>query len=137
MSLVSTAVERTVVVRTSTARRVSARCLPTGAKTFGWDVASLKAANLKAAKQVREVPIAEIRRPLAKVRSNDQAKVDALKASILEHGLLEPIDVLEVDGVLFGFSGCHRFQAHVELGMETIWCRVRVGNKTALKMHLM
>lgn len=133
MSLVSTAVERTVVVRTSTTRRVSARCLP----TFAWDVASLKAANLKAAKQVREVPIAEIRRPLAKVRSNDQAKVDALKASILEHGLLEPIDVLEVDGVLFGFSGCHRFQAHVELGMETIWCRVRVGNKTALKMHLM
>jgi uncharacterized ParB-like nuclease family protein len=29
------------------------------------------------------------------------------------------------------------YQAHVELGMETIWCRVRVGNKTALKMHMM
>jgi hypothetical protein len=49
MSLVSTAVERTVVVRTSTTRRVSARCLPTDA-TFAWDVASLKAANLKEAK---------------------------------------------------------------------------------------
>lgn len=86
---------------------------------------------------MREVPVAEIRRPLAQVRSNDQAKVDALKASILEHGLLEPIDVLEVDGTLYGFSGCHRYQAHFELGMETIWCRVRVGNKTALKMHMM
>ena len=93
--------------------------------------------QFQASKQVREVPVAEIRRPLAQVRSNDRAKVDALKASILEHGLLEPIDVLEVDGVVFGFSGCHRYQAHVELGMETIWCRVRVGNKTALRMHMM
>ena len=51
---------------------------------------------------VREVPVAEIRRPLGRVRSNDQSKVDALKRSISEHGLLEPIDVLEVNGVIYG-----------------------------------
>ena len=37
----------------------------------------------------------------------------------------EPIDVLEVDGKIYGFSGCHRFEAHVRLGREQILCRVR------------
>ena len=36
----------------------------------------------------------------------------------------EPIDVLEVDGRYYGFSGCHRYEAHVKLGRETIRCRV-------------
>ena len=83
------------------------------------------------------MPVAQIRRPLGKVRSNDQEKVEALKASIKEHGLLEPIDVLEVDGVIYGFSGCHRFQAHTELGLETIKCRVRPATRATLKMHMM
>jgi hypothetical protein len=28
-------------------------------------------------------------------------------------------------------------QAHVRLGKETIWCRVRKANKEVLKMHMM
>jgi len=67
----------------------------------------------------------------------DQEKVNVLKQSIDEIGLLEPIDVLLVDGVYYGFSGCHRFQAHQELGKETILCRVRKATKQTLKMHLM
>lgn len=30
--------------------------------------------------------------------------------SIQEIGLQEPIDVLEVDGKYYGFSGCHRYE---------------------------
>lgn len=52
-----------------------------------------------------ELPLVQIRRPLARTRSNDTAKVAALAASIAEIGLQEPIDVLEVEGVYYGFSG--------------------------------
>jgi sulfiredoxin len=45
--------------------------------------------------------------------------------------------VLEVDGQIYGFSGCHRFEAHQRLGMETIRCRVRRASQQTLKMHLM
>ena len=40
----------------------------------------------------------------------------ALMQSIKEEGLHEPIDVLEVEGQYYGFSGCHRFEAHQRLG---------------------
>ncbi|EFJ49255.1 hypothetical protein VOLCADRAFT_59680, partial [Volvox carteri f. nagariensis] len=86
---------------------------------------------------VVDLPVAAIRRPLGRVRGNDPEKVAALMESIKEIGLQEPIDVLEVDGVYYGFSGCHRFEAHQRLGAETIRCRVRKANKEVLKMHLM
>lgn len=47
------------------------------------------------------------------------------------------IDVLLVDGQYYGFSGCHRFEAHQRLGLPTIKCRVRKANKQVLKMHMM
>eukprot|EP00878_Enallax_costatus_P006039 GHUV01006335.1.p1 GENE.GHUV01006335.1~~GHUV01006335.1.p1 ORF type:complete len:168 (+),score=26.47 GHUV01006335.1:453-956(+) len=87
--------------------------------------------------KVQDVPVASIRRPLGRTRSNDQAKVEALMKSIQAIGLQEPIDVLLVDGVYYGFSGCHRFEAHQRLGLETIKCRVRKANKQVLKMHMM
>lgn len=69
---------------------------------------------------------------------SDQDKVDALKTSIQARGgLYEPIDVLFVDGQYFGFNGCHRYQAHQELGKETILCKVRKANRQILKFHLM
>lgn len=54
---------------------------------------------------VRELKVTDIRRPLARTRTNDSAKVEALMESIQQHGLREPIDVLEVDGKIYGFSG--------------------------------
>lgn len=83
---------------------------------------------------IREIPLREIRRPLP--RENDQAKVAALMDSIKEEGLHEPIDVLEVDGQYYGFSGCHRFEAHQRLGKETIKCRVRKAPRSVLQKHL-
>lgn len=34
------------------------------------------------------------------------------------------------------FSGCHRYEAHQRLGLETIKCRVRKATKADLMMHL-
>ncbi|MGG6264552.1 ParB N-terminal domain-containing protein [Leptolyngbya sp. AN03gr2] len=84
--------------------------------------------------KVQEIPINQIRRPL--FRQNDQEKVRNLMASISEVGLQEPIDVLEVDGQYYGFSGCHRYEACSRLGHETILCNVRRAPKSILKHHL-
>lgn len=84
--------------------------------------------------KVREIPLNQIRRPLP--RQNDQKKVQALMESIAEIGQLEPIDVLEVDGNFYGFSGCHRFEACQRLGFDTILARVRKAPMSVLKMHL-
>ena len=84
--------------------------------------------------RIEDIPIHQIRRPL--FRQNDPEKVKALMASIQEIGLQEPIDVLEVDGQYYGFSGCHRYEACSRLGLETIRCRVRQAPKSVLRMHL-
>jgi uncharacterized ParB-like nuclease family protein len=84
--------------------------------------------------QVKDIPLNKIRRPLP--RQNDQAKVAALMESIQEIGLQEPIDILEVDGEYYGFSGCHRYEACTRLGHETIRCRVRKAPRAVLQMHL-
>lgn len=84
--------------------------------------------------RIEDVPIRQIHRPL--YRQNDPQKVAALMASITEIGLQEPIDVLEVEGQYYGFSGCHRYEACTRLGHETIRCRIRRAPKSVLKMHL-
>ncbi|KAK4347502.1 hypothetical protein RND71_033841 [Anisodus tanguticus] len=84
---------------------------------------------------ILELPLDKIRRPLMRTRSNDQQKVKELMDSIKEIGL--QIDVLEVDGVYYGFSGCHRYEAHQQLGLPTIRCNVRRGTKETLSsLHL-
>jgi len=84
--------------------------------------------------RIAEIPTNQIRRPLP--RQTDPAKVAALMTSIQAEGLREPIDVLEVDGEYYGFSGCHRYEAHQRLGKETIRCRVRRAPRSVLRMHL-
>ncbi|KAK4440347.1 Sulfiredoxin, chloroplastic/mitochondrial [Sesamum alatum] len=85
---------------------------------------------------VLELPIDKIRRPLMRTRANDPQKVQELMESIREIGLQVPIDVLEVDGEYYGFSGCHRYEAHQRLGLPTIRCKVRRGTKETLRHHL-
>jgi sulfiredoxin len=84
--------------------------------------------------RIEEIPIKQIRRPL--YRQNDPAKVAALMESIQEIGLQEPIDVLEVEGEFYGFSGCHRYEACTRLGQETILCRIRRAPRSVLQKHL-
>ncbi|KOM31807.1 hypothetical protein LR48_Vigan01g136300 [Vigna angularis] len=85
---------------------------------------------------ILEIPIDKIRRPLMRTRANDPNKVKELMDSIKEIGLQVPIDVLEVDGVYYGFSGCHRYEAHQRLGLPTIRCKIRRGTKETLRHHL-
>ena len=84
--------------------------------------------------QIREIPVNQIHRPLP--RQTDRAKVISLANSIAEDGLLEPIDVLEVEGRYYGFSGCHRYKAHQILRKETIKCRVRRAPRSVLRAHM-
>ncbi|GAB4211891.1 MAG: sulfiredoxin [Synechococcales cyanobacterium] len=81
-----------------------------------------------------ELPISAIRRPL--IRQTNPEKVEHLMRSIADMGQQEPIDVLEVDGVYYGFSGCHRYEACTRLGLPTIRCRVRRASAAVLRMHL-
>ncbi|AEE31321.1 Sulfiredoxin, chloroplastic/mitochondrial [Arabidopsis thaliana] len=83
-----------------------------------------------------ELPLEKIRRPLMRTRSNDQNKVKELMDSIRQIGLQVPIDVIEVDGTYYGFSGCHRYEAHQKLGLPTIRCKIRKGTKETLRHHL-
>ncbi|KAJ4821991.1 hypothetical protein Tsubulata_007544 [Turnera subulata] len=85
---------------------------------------------------ILELPLDKIRRPLMRTRANDPNKVQDLMDSIKQIGLQVPIDVLEVDGVYYGFSGCHRYEAHQRLGLPTIRCKVRRGTKETLRHHL-
>ncbi|WP_062245722.1 ParB N-terminal domain-containing protein [Fischerella sp. NIES-3754] len=84
--------------------------------------------------RVQEILLNQIRRPLP--RQNDPNKVQALMESIREIGQQEPIDVIEVDGQYYGFSGCHRYEACQRLGKETILARVRKAPKSVLMKHL-
>lgn len=81
------------------------------------------------------LPLAAIRRPLERVL--DEGKVAALAAAIAAEGQQEPIDVLEAEGELWGFNGCHRVAAHERLGLTTIRARVRRANREVLRMHLL
>ncbi|KAJ3674566.1 hypothetical protein LUZ60_005182 [Juncus effusus] len=85
---------------------------------------------------VMEIPLEKIKRPLMRTRTNDPNKVQELMDSIKVIGLQVPIDVLEVDGVYYGFSGCHRYEAHQQLGLPTIRCKVRRGTKNTLRHHM-
>jgi len=80
------------------------------------------------------LPLGSIRRPLQ--RSLDEAKVSALMEAIAREGLKEPIDVLEFEGQLWGFNGCHRVAAHERLGLPTIRARVRRATADTLRLHM-
>ena len=82
--------------------------------------------------RVVRVPLASVRRPPSDVLT--KIKLKALMASICEQGLHEPIDLLEVDGQLWGFNNCHRFAAHERFGLPTI--RARIGQATSRDLNL-
>lgn len=97
-------------------------------------MSTLEVSHCRGAMRIEELPIRQIRRPL--YRQNDPAKVEALMESIQAIGLQEPIEVLEVEGQYYGFSGCHRFEACSRLGHTTILCRVRRAPQSVLRLHL-
>jgi sulfiredoxin len=107
------------------------------AHKYNWGDYKRPQADYDGDDRVMEVPIAIIRRPHHYLRANDQEKIRVLMESIEEIGQVEPIDVLEVDGAYYNFNGCHRFEACMKLGKETIKCKVRKATLQVLKMHMM
>ena len=84
--------------------------------------------------RIEDIPIRSIHRPL--VAQTDPEHVAALMDSIAKIGLQTPIEVLEVEGQYYGFSGCHRYEACTRLGHETIRCCVRRAPQSVLRLHL-
>lgn len=84
--------------------------------------------------RLETIPLDHIRRPLP--RATNPTKVATLMDSIAAIGQQVPIDVLEVEGRYYGFSGCHRYEACQRLGRPTILCRVRKATPEVLRMHL-
>ena len=83
----------------------------------------------------RTVKLSDINRPHRSVL--DETKVSHLMESIQAIGLQEPVDLLEFNGQLYGFNGCHRTTAHQRLGLETIQANVRQVNRATFRLHLM
>ncbi|WP_415410244.1 sulfiredoxin [Synechococcus sp. A10-1-5-9] len=81
------------------------------------------------------VRLSEINRPHQ--TPIDEAKVTRLMESIREIGLQEPIDLLEMEGKLYGFNGCHRFTAHKRLGLDTIKANIRQVDRATFRLHLL
>ncbi|KZV21652.1 sulfiredoxin, chloroplastic/mitochondrial [Dorcoceras hygrometricum] len=111
-----------------------ANFIPCNFRTFSVS-ASLNGSPQLSGPVILELPLDLIRRPLMRTRANDPQKVKELMESIAEIGLQVPIDVLEVDGKYYGFSGCHRYEAHQQLGLPTILCKVRRGTKETLRFY--
>lgn len=73
--------------------------------------------------QVYEIPLAEISISDLNVRQNDARKdIDELKASIVKHGLMQPVTLIGTPGKppYSLISGQRRFLAHEDLGLKTV-----------------
>lgn len=81
------------------------------------------------------VPIESINRPHESVIDED--KVAKLMSSISEIGLQEPVDLIEFEGRYYGFNGCHRYTAHMRLGLATIEANIRQVDRATFRLHLM
>lgn len=81
------------------------------------------------------VPIEAINRPHESLI--DEGKVVDLMKSISEIGLLEPVELIEFEGKLYGFNGCHRYTAHKRLGWTTIQANICHVDRATFRLHLM
>ena len=81
------------------------------------------------------VPIESINRPHESVIDED--KVAERMRSISEIGLQEPVDLIEFEGRYYGFNGCHRYTAHIRLGLATIEANIRQVDRATFRLHLM
>ncbi|KAI4311827.1 hypothetical protein MLD38_036689 [Melastoma candidum] len=82
----------------------------------------------EAASVILELPLDKITRPLMRTMANDPNKVQELIDIIWS--------TLEVEGVYYCFSGCHRYEAHQRLGLPTISCKICQWTKETLRHHL-
>ena len=79
------------------------------------------------------VQIKDIIRPIS--CAVDEDMLDYMMNSIVQEGIREPIDLVEYDGRLYGFNGCHRCTAAYRLGYTEIPARVTEIDQTTFNSH--
>ena len=106
-------------------------------RVAGSNPATPVSSNSSKVKQMKQsiVRIEDINRPHQSVL--DEGKMEYLMESIQKDGLQVPIDLLEVEGRLYGFNGCHRYNVHKRLGLETIKANIRKVDRATFRLHLM
>ena len=79
--------------------------------------------------QFQEVEISRIQVPQLRVTSQfDGDLLEELEESIARQGILQPLQVEEVGGVLWLIDGYHRLMAAKELGRTTVPCIITPGS---------
>ena len=81
----------------------------------------------------RLVKIKDIIRPIN--CAVDEDVLDYIMNSIVQEGIREPIDLVEYDGRLYGFNGCHRCTAADRLGYTEIPARVKQIDQQTFNSH--
>jgi uncharacterized ParB-like nuclease family protein len=81
----------------------------------------------------RVVRIKDIIRPIS--CAVDEDVLDYIMNSIVQEGIREPIDLVEYDGRLYGFNGCHRCTAADRLGYTEIPARVKQIDQQTFNSH--
>jgi len=85
---------------------------------------------------VTSLKIEEIGIPEERVRSVlEPETVEEMETSIADVGILQPIQVLDVEGQLILLDGYHRLVAAEKLGMLEVPCLVRKGSMDEVLIH--
>eukprot|EP01132_Coremiostelium_polycephalum_P004238 gene4238-5306_t len=89
---------------------------------------------------VTEMPIHVIHRPIQPILEED--KVLSLMETLKNNEDVPPIDVNWIVGknpennYYFGFGGCHRYEAHKRLGLNTIKARIVRSTPEDIRVYL-
>ncbi len=101
-----------------------------GSGGLGRGLAALIPSSAPGLSPIRDLPVTSIRaHPDQPRRTFDQDELQQLADSIAEHGLLQPIIVVEVGGHYTLVAGERRLRAAVMAGRETIAAIVRNANE--------
>lgn len=87
---------------------------------------------------VVEIPIDQIRVPDERITSVTPEEIfTELKDSIAKHGIIQPLQIMEIDGEFILVDGLHRVIAAQQMGKSTVPCIIRKGKEETLLVQNM